>query len=317
MIDALLALPAHLRKRLASALESGLLGTPYSAASLRSVLGSQEGGEDFVVALLELERLGISGPAAAAWIRTAEDVSSRVPRPDLVWSGPDVPGLHARDTRCVYEELLGSAERSVWASTYAFFDGASAFQVLARRMASRPDLRVTLLLNIQRGRGDTTAAEQLVRRFQRSNSNLRRGGPGRPKGVPNRATVEIKELAARLTTQDKKYMANLRRRLQAGEANHIETLLWQWQFGRPKDLDPAPDRPPIVFVSRFGQPGDYDPLARPAAAPIKAEVTSHQRSLPPGAPADLPRGATGANGPHHADPDLHDDGDDGLVVVRA
>jgi phosphatidylserine/phosphatidylglycerophosphate/cardiolipin synthase-like enzyme len=165
MIDALLALPAHLRKRLASALESGLLGTPYSAASLRSVLGSQEGGEDFVVALLELERLGISGPAAAAWIRTAEDVSSRVPRPDLVWSGPDVPGLHARDTRCVYEELLGSAERSVWASTYAFFDGASAFQVLARRMAARPDLRVTLLLNIQRGRGDTTAAEQLVRRF--------------------------------------------------------------------------------------------------------------------------------------------------------
>ncbi len=76
-----------------------------------------------------------------------------------------MPGLHARDTRRVYEELLGSAERSVWASTYAFFDGPRAFEVLARRMDARSELRVTLLLNIQRKRGDATAAEQLVRRF--------------------------------------------------------------------------------------------------------------------------------------------------------
>jgi phosphatidylserine/phosphatidylglycerophosphate/cardiolipin synthase-like enzyme len=76
-----------------------------------------------------------------------------------------VPGLHARDTRRVYEELLGSAERSVCASTYAFFDGPRAFEVLARRMDARSELRVTLLLNIQRQRGDTTAAEQLVRKF--------------------------------------------------------------------------------------------------------------------------------------------------------
>ncbi len=40
-------------------------------------------------------------------------VESRAPRPDLVWSGPEVPGLHARDTRRVYEELLGSAERTL------------------------------------------------------------------------------------------------------------------------------------------------------------------------------------------------------------
>jgi phosphatidylserine/phosphatidylglycerophosphate/cardiolipin synthase-like enzyme len=76
-----------------------------------------------------------------------------------------VPGLHARDTRRVYEELLGCAERSVWASTYAFFDGPRAFEVLARRMDTRPDLCVTLLLNIQRKRGDTTDADHLVRRF--------------------------------------------------------------------------------------------------------------------------------------------------------
>jgi phosphatidylserine/phosphatidylglycerophosphate/cardiolipin synthase-like enzyme len=165
MIDGLLDLPAHLRKRLSSALESGLLATPYPVASLQSVVGIQEGSEKVVGALLELERLGVSGPAAATWIRTVEEVASRTPRPDLVWSGPAVPGLHARDTRRVYEEMIDCAEHSVWASTFAFFDGPKAFDRLARRMDTRPELRVTLLLNIQRKRGETTATEQLVRRF--------------------------------------------------------------------------------------------------------------------------------------------------------
>ena len=165
MMEALLDLPTYLRQRIASALESGLLSPPYLAASVISVLGIREGGEDVGTALLELDRLGISGQAAAAWIRTVEEATSRTPRPDLVWSGPEVPGLHARDTRRVYEELLGSAERSVWASTYAFFDGPRAFEVLAHRMDAQSAIRVTLLRNIQRKRGDTTVAEQLVRRF--------------------------------------------------------------------------------------------------------------------------------------------------------
>jgi phosphatidylserine/phosphatidylglycerophosphate/cardiolipin synthase-like enzyme len=164
-MDALLDLPPHLRERLASGLESGLLVAPVSGSMMTAVLGVCEVEEQVAAALLELQRLGISGPAAAAWIRTAGRAAVRTPRPDLVWSGPEVPGLHARDTRRVYEELLGSAECSVWASTYAFFDGPKAFDVLARRMDAMPELGVTLLLNIQRKRGDTTASEQLVRRF--------------------------------------------------------------------------------------------------------------------------------------------------------
>ncbi len=180
MIDALLDLPDHLRKRLASSLHSGSLAPPYSAATLLSVLGMRDGGEDVVGALLKLESLGVSGPAAAAWIRTVEEAYSRVPRPDLVWSGPEVPGLHARDTRRVYEELLGSAERSIWASTFAFFDGPKAFEVMARRMDATPGLRVTLLLNIQRKWGDTTAAEQLVRKFADRFWNTEWPGSSRP-----------------------------------------------------------------------------------------------------------------------------------------
>ena len=82
-----------------------------------------------------------------------------------MWSGPEVPGLHARDTRRVYEELFDHAERSVWVSTYAYFDGPQAFAHLAQRLDNLPGLRVTILLNIQRARGDKTAEDQLVRRF--------------------------------------------------------------------------------------------------------------------------------------------------------
>jgi len=165
MSDVLIDLPSHLRDRLVSALESGILGPSPTPASLRSVIGDHEDAKNLAAALLELEHQGISGPAAAIWFRTLERVAERTRKPDLVWSGPEVPGLHARETRRVYEELLGSAVRSVWASTYAFFDGPKAFDVLARRMETTPALSVTLLLNIQRKRGDTTASEHLVRRF--------------------------------------------------------------------------------------------------------------------------------------------------------
>jgi phosphatidylserine/phosphatidylglycerophosphate/cardiolipin synthase-like enzyme len=81
----------------------------------------------------------------------------------------------------VYEELLGSAERSVWASAYVFFDGPKAFDVLARRMDVKCELRATLLLNIQRKRGDTTAADQLVRRFADRFWNTDWPGSARPR----------------------------------------------------------------------------------------------------------------------------------------
>lgn len=190
MIDAIFNLPSYLRERLALALHSGLLSAPYSVISLQSVLGNKV-DEDVVEALLELDRLGASGPATAAYIRAVDRVGTRTPRPDLVWSGPEVPGLHARDTRRVYEELLGSAKRSVWASTYAFFDGPRAFKVLAQRMDALPDLRVTLLLNIQRKKGDTTASEHLVRSFAEHFWKSDWPGKSRPKVYYDPRALEI------------------------------------------------------------------------------------------------------------------------------
>ena len=165
MTDVLVGLPPHLCRRLERALDTGLVSASSSAATLRSVLGLRDGAEELLADLNSLEGMGVSGRAAAAWLRAVEQARARSPAPDLVWSGPEVPGLHARDTRRVYEELLGSAGRSIWASTYVYFDGPRTFAVLASRMDAMPELEVTLLLNIQRRRGDTTASDQLVRRF--------------------------------------------------------------------------------------------------------------------------------------------------------
>lgn len=140
MINALLDLPAHQRTRLVTALESGQLAPPFARASLRSALGALEHCEELIESLNSLEKMGMPGPACAAWIRTVAERDSPRPRPDLVWSGPEAPGLYSRNTRQVYEELLGSAERSLWASSYAFFDGPKAFEILAKRMDQQSDL---------------------------------------------------------------------------------------------------------------------------------------------------------------------------------
>jgi hypothetical protein len=102
----------------------------------------------------------------------------------------------------------------------------------------------------------------------------------------------------------------------AGDAPHLEIFFLSHRFGRPKDVDQAPDKPPILFVSAYGPPGSYDPLARPAAPAVKPEMIAHQRSLTSGVPPDLPHGATGARGHCGADPGSSDEGEEQPVVVR-
>lgn len=165
MIERLLELSPARRERLAANLDAGLVAPPYSLESLTAALGGGDGDTDVLVALEELERLGVSGRGAAAWLHSLDAASRRRPSVDVVWSGPEVRGIYARDTQQVYEELLSSAERSVWVSTYVFYDGPRAFATLAERLDQKPGVEATLLLNIQRKWGDTTEAGTIVRRF--------------------------------------------------------------------------------------------------------------------------------------------------------
>jgi hypothetical protein len=70
----------------------------------------------------------------------------------------------------------------------------------------------------------------------RNTSGLLRGGsPGRPKGVPNKATQEIKALAQRLL-KDREYRKLFRARLRDGELSPgVEAMLYHYAFGKPAD----------------------------------------------------------------------------------
>jgi phosphatidylserine/phosphatidylglycerophosphate/cardiolipin synthase-like enzyme len=76
-----------------------------------------------------------------------------------------VPGVPTRDTRAVVDELIRGAERSLWISSFVYFDGPRAFATLAARMEQAPALQVRLLLNVERPYGNTSAADALVASF--------------------------------------------------------------------------------------------------------------------------------------------------------
>lgn len=140
----------------------GFLASPYSEAGVRSAVGA--GHVALTMDGLELLRKqGIADQGVIAWLDAVEEVRREVPRPSLVWTGPEVSGLHARETRQVFDELIGRAEHSLWISTYAYFDGKRAFETLAARMDSMADLKVSMLLNIPRKSHHASAAEAVAK----------------------------------------------------------------------------------------------------------------------------------------------------------
>lgn len=165
MIEPLLVLPAHVREQLAHALRTGLLAPPYPPAAVAALLGNPAAAVVAGECLGTLAARGYDGPAVALALDAAALAAGQAVRPELVWSGPEVDGLHARDTARVYEELVADARRSLWISTFTYYDGPKAFRSVAARMDAVPELRVRLLVNIGRRWGDGTPAEVLVAAF--------------------------------------------------------------------------------------------------------------------------------------------------------
>lgn len=214
MIDALIDLPDSLRRRLASALDTGAIAAPYSEPAVVAALGTSESAGLIVEALHAMSQVGVRDRGVAAWLRALDRVVDRQRHPDLVWTGPQVQGVHARATRQVYDELLGSAKRRIWASTYAYFDGPRAFETIASRVDAIEHLDVLLLLNIRRPPHDTSPADQIVRaftdRFWRSDWPGKRRPrvyydprsleAGRPSGVMHAKAVVIDDEAVFITS---------------------------------------------------------------------------------------------------------------------
>ena len=83
-------------------------------------------------------------------------------------------------------------------------------------------------------------------------------GPGRPKGLANRATREFKEIARGLV-EDEQVQTNLLRRLRDGRADKIYIMLCHYAYGAPKQtMQLEPGDTPFVFTLKIDAPGDGD-----------------------------------------------------------
>lgn len=166
MTNPLLALPASVLARLKDALAMGFVRAPYEEAAIRGSVGS-----DVVAGVLEglrsLASQGIQDRGVVAYLDAIQAARADVQRPSLVWTGPEVEGLHARDTREVFAELIGRAQSSLWISTYAYFDGKKAFETLAARMDATPALEVHLVLNVHFDEARPDPTEALARAADR------------------------------------------------------------------------------------------------------------------------------------------------------
>ena len=90
-------------------------------------------------------------------------------------------------------------------------------------------------------------------------------GPGRPRGVPNRHTAEMKARVAEFLSSGP-YWDRVKVRIAAGVAAGLEIELWHYAYGKPKETVKleGEGRPPvqIVFLGASG-----DPLSEPEPAP--------------------------------------------------
>ena len=150
---------------LVCAIREGRLAPQPSALALRSycqpdlaewlaaTLGQMQASPSTLAALLEL----LAGER--------ERVAAARGSINLVWTGPEVEGMHNRETGAVVRELFSSAKRSVLAVGYAIHQGKDVFAALAASMDRDPSLEVRMVVDIQRAWGDTTVEHDLVARF--------------------------------------------------------------------------------------------------------------------------------------------------------
>jgi phosphatidylserine/phosphatidylglycerophosphate/cardiolipin synthase-like enzyme len=168
MIEPLLQLSDRDLQEVALALRSGRLVAPFGVLALRHVVSPQL-APDLSKAIGAMMSAGFGAETLAAALDLLRVDRSRRPRAEqvleLVTTGPEIEGRSTRDTSVVVRDLFANAKETVLAAGYTVYQGQRVFQALADRMLERPELRVRLFLDIQRGPGDTTSAPALVRRF--------------------------------------------------------------------------------------------------------------------------------------------------------
>lgn len=164
--DAILAsLPDVALTALATAVEAGWLsgGSPESAFA--SLAG--ENGTAVSAWLSKLEEAAFTPIQIARLLRAvvAGRYRDRTLVPDLVVSGPDVPGVPTADTYAVVQSLFQEAEHEIVLAGYAFHNGKLLFERLSEQKKLRPQLRILFHVDVPRKPGDTTTPEDIILRY--------------------------------------------------------------------------------------------------------------------------------------------------------
>ena len=150
---------------LATAIEAGWLSGSSPESAFGSLAG--ENGAAMSAWLNELEETAFTSIQIARLLRSvvAGRYRDRTLIPDLVVSGPDVPGVPTADTYAVVQLLFQEAQHEIVLAGYAFHNGKLLFERLAEQKKLRPQLRIIFHVDVPRKSGDTTTPEDVILRF--------------------------------------------------------------------------------------------------------------------------------------------------------
>jgi phosphatidylserine/phosphatidylglycerophosphate/cardiolipin synthase-like enzyme len=197
MNSALSLLSTEDLQKMAGALRAGRLRPPFSSLVLRRYVPGTLAEQ--VTIELRGRFQGAGQPENLACLLEVL-IEDRIRRPvaedriDLVWTGPEAPGVLNRDTSVVVRELFQGAKESVIVAGYAIYQGRVVFKALADRMEDNPRLSVHMFFNIQRPPHDDSSPSDLVREF--AERFARQEWPGRllpklyydPRSLENEST---------------------------------------------------------------------------------------------------------------------------------
>jgi hypothetical protein len=168
MIPAIQSLSDADLREIAAALRSGRLTFPFSSAALQRFTSN----ENEKVVAAEMQQLAGDGMKIEHMALMLDSLAAAsTPRPevrdpvDLVWTGPEAPGIANRDTSVVVRELFANANKSVLVAGYAIYQAREIFRALADRMEQVPVLKVQMFVDIHRSHRDTTKDSELIRAF--------------------------------------------------------------------------------------------------------------------------------------------------------
>jgi phosphatidylserine/phosphatidylglycerophosphate/cardiolipin synthase-like enzyme len=162
-------------RAIGAALRNGQLAAPFSLLAIRRLAPSCS-----ETAARELIRLSGEGMQSAHLALLVDALAMAVEErlangAELVWTGPETPGCHSRDTAIVVAELFRSATTSILVSTFVVHQPETVFKALAERMEQVPGLRVQVFVHVGRENRDTRLESEILREFA---TNLGRKWPG-------------------------------------------------------------------------------------------------------------------------------------------